>query len=66
MVRISAKGTPAVRQASKKYVLVMIDSPDRIEEIIDRDVRDALSMIANTPLPGEETTQTPDEEDEDE
>lgn len=53
--------------------LVMIDSPDRIEEIIDRDVRDALNMIANTPLPGEENdlmpegdAQTPDEEDEDE
>ena len=46
--------------------LVMIDSPDRIEEIIDRDVRDALSLIANTPLPGEDNYQTPDEEDEDE
>lgn len=34
--------------------LVMIDDPDKIEEIIDRDVRDALNMIANTPLPGEE------------
>lgn len=46
--------------------LVMIDNPDRIEAIIDRDVRDALSLIANTPLPGEENYQTPDEEDEDE
>ncbi len=52
--------------------LVMIDDPDRIEEIIDRDVRDALNMIANTPLPGEgmqvqeEDFQTPDEEDDDE
>ena len=46
--------------------LVMIDNADRIEAIIDRDVRDALSMIANTPLPGEENYQTPDEEDEDE
>ena len=53
--------------------LVMIENPDRIEEIIDRDVRDALNMIANTPLPGEdswqmpeEDYQTPDEEDEDE
>lgn len=46
--------------------LVMIDNPERIEEIIDRDVRDALTMIANTPLPGEENYQTPDEEDEDE
>lgn len=52
--------------------LVMIDNPDRIEEIIDRDVRDALNMIANTPLPGEEAQvpeedyQTPEEEDEDE
>ena len=46
--------------------LVMIDNPDRIEAIIDRDVRDALCMIANTPLPGEENCQTPDEEDEDE
>ena len=52
--------------------LVMIESPDVIEEIIDRDVRDALNMIANTPLPGEESYQmskedyqTPDEEDED-
>ena len=52
--------------------LVMIDNADRIEEIIERDVRDALNMIANTPLPGEESympegdAQTPDEEDEDE
>ena len=52
--------------------LVMIESPDRIEEIIDRDVRDTLNMIAKTPLLGEETElpeddyQTPDEEDEDE
>jgi hypothetical protein len=46
--------------------LVMIDNPDKIEAIIDRDVRDALSMIANTPLPGEDNYQTPDEEDEDE
>lgn len=46
-------------------VLVMIDNPDRIEEIIDRDVRDALNMIANTPLPGEENyiPATDDEED---
>lgn len=34
--------------------LVSIDNPDTIEGIIDRDVRDALNMIANTPLPGEE------------
>lgn len=33
--------------------LVMIDDPDRIEAIIARDVRDALDMIAQTPLPGE-------------
>lgn len=52
--------------------LVMIDNPDRIEEIIERDVRDALNMIANTPLPGEESYMPegdalePDEEDEDE
>ena len=50
--------------------LVMIDNPDRIEAIIDRDVRDALSMIANTPLPGEGNSltddRTPDGEDEDE
>lgn len=36
--------------------LVMIDKPDRIEEIIDREVRDALTMIATTPLPGEGQT----------
>lgn len=46
--------------------LVMIDNPDKIEAIIDRDVRDALSMIANTPLPGEENYPASDEEDEDE
>lgn len=47
--------------------LVCIDNPDIIEEIIDRDVRDALDMIANTPLPGEETIVTAsDNEDEDE
>lgn len=46
--------------------LVMIDNPDRIEAIIDRDVRDALTMIANTPLPGEENYPASDEEDEDE
>ena len=43
--------------------LVMIDSPDRIEEIIDRDVRDALNMIAETPLPGDERY-SPEEESE--
>lgn len=36
--------------------LVSINNPDTIEAIIDRDVRDALNMIANTPLPGEEKT----------
>ena len=51
--------------------LVMMDDPEKIEEVIDRDVRDALSLIANTPLPGENSPeaddyQTPDEEDEDE
>jgi len=46
--------------------LVMIESADKIEAIIDRDVRDALSMIANTPLPGEDNYQTSDEDDEDE
>lgn len=30
--------------------LVMQDNPDVIEEIIDREIRDALTMIANTPL----------------
>lgn len=33
--------------------LVMIDSEDIIHEIIDREVRDVMNMIANTPLPGE-------------
>lgn len=47
--------------------LVSIDNPDTIEAIIDRDVRDALSMIANTPLPGEErTVAASDDEGEDE
>lgn len=52
--------------------LVMMESPDAIEAIIDRDVRDALSMIANTPLPGESNFSpgdddlTSDEDDEDE
>ena len=46
--------------------LVMIDNPDKIEAIIDRDVREALNMIANTPLPGEENYPASDEEDEDE
>ena len=46
--------------------LVMIDSPDKIEEIIDRDVRDALTMIAETPLPGEENYQPEDDKDEEE
>lgn len=46
--------------------LVMIESPDRIEEIIDRDVRDALNMIADTPLPGEGAeAQTDADEDDD-
>lgn len=46
--------------------LVSIDNPDTIEAIIDRDVRDALNMIANTPLPGEEKVAASDDEDEDE
>lgn len=51
--------------------LVMIGSADKIEAIIDREVRDALSMVANTPLPGDESTATtgytnPESEEEDE
>lgn len=33
--------------------LVMIGDPSIIEGIIERDVRDALNLIADTPLPGE-------------
>lgn len=33
--------------------LIMLDDADAIEAIIDRDVREALSMIADTPLPGD-------------
>lgn len=46
--------------------LVMIDNPDKIEEIIDREVRDALTMIATTPLPGENTALLTEEEQDDE
>lgn len=51
--------------------LVMISSAERIEAIIDREVRDALSMVANTPLPGDERTApagtiNPESEEEDE
>ena len=45
--------------------LVMIESPDRIEEIIDRDVRDALNMIADTPLPGAPGDAQPDNDEDD-
>ena len=31
----------------------MIDNPDTAEAIIEREVRDMMEMIANTPLPGE-------------
>ena len=34
--------------------LVMMGSVENIEAIIDREVRDALEMIADTPLPGEQ------------
>ncbi len=44
--------------------LVNIDSVDKIEWLIDREVRDGLNMIANTPLPGEEKiTATSEQED---
>ena len=33
--------------------LVMIEDPETAEEIVARDVRDALEMISSTPLPGE-------------
>jgi hypothetical protein len=45
--------------------LVMIDDPDTAEAIIEREVRDMMSMIANTPLPGEFNDMAPsDAEDE--
>jgi len=47
--------------------LVMIDNPDTAEAIIEREVRDMMNMIANTPLPGEYNDLLPsDAEDEDE
>lgn len=45
--------------------LVMMGSADNIEEIIDREVRDALTMLAETPLPSDEM-QTPEERTEEE
>ena len=42
--------------------LVMIGDPAVIEGIIERDVRDALNMIANTPLPGEGQAAPEDDE----
>lgn len=46
--------------------LVMIGDPDIIEEAIWREVRDALNMIAQTPLPGEadEMSEDVDEDEE--
>ena len=45
--------------------LVMMENPDEIEEILDREVRDALNMIAQTPLPGGEyDLPGPEEDDE--
>lgn len=47
--------------------LVMIDNPDTAEAIIEREVRDMMNMIANTPLPGEYNDLLPsDSEDENE
>lgn len=47
--------------------LVMIESPDAIRETIEREVRDMMNMIANTPMPGENDFMPPEnEEDEDE
>lgn len=47
--------------------LVNLDSADTIEWMIDREVRDGLNMIADTPLPGEEKRiPTSGDEDEDE
>lgn len=46
--------------------LVMIGDPDIIEALIDRDVRDALTMIADAPvLTGAKETQDEEAEDED-
>lgn len=42
--------------------LVMISDPGKIEAIIDRDVRDALNLIANTPLPGEGVENTTEDD----
>ena len=33
--------------------LVMVESEDSVHNIIEREVRDMMDMIANTPLPGE-------------
>lgn len=45
--------------------LVMMGNVENIEAIIDREVRDALVMIADTPLPGD-NMQIPEERDDNE
>lgn len=46
--------------------LVMIGDPDIIEEAIWREVRDALDLIAQTPLPGQADEQTEDADEDEE
>lgn len=45
--------------------LIMIDNADAAEEILERDLRSALDMISNTPLPGESAPPTETEVDAD-
>ena len=47
---------------TKRFRLVMIGDPSIIEGIIERDVRDALNMIASAPLPGEGQAAPEDDE----
>ena len=44
-------------------MLVMIETPDAAEEIIERDLRDALNLIVTAPLPGESESSPEGEED---
>ena len=46
--------------------LVMIGSPDEAEALLEREIRDMMNMIANTPLPGEENYAVSEEEEQDE
>lgn len=65
-IAVTVRGRFVTMARKLAPALVMQESPDVIERIIDREVRDTLSLLAETPLPSatEEDTESAGEDDE--